>query len=273
MHDKSIAVIILSKDNSTMLGVCLSALKSLKDESVNVYVADTGSQESTKVYLKNLQEKQYVNDIVMYENYHFAKVNNDMVKYHINHESIVIFMNDDVIVNASSIHESRILRDQISAAGNNVGTIGIRLHYPSGTCQHSGICVHQKGDVFHAYHIGKDVWKPITSNLFPVFGSTGAFLMVGRETFLEIGGFDESFDECFEDVLLNMRYIENKFVNGFCGKAYAIHHESSTRKKDPRMMEKVLKDYPKILSKYQEIIPRIESSIRIAKHDNERLYY
>lgn len=76
-------------------------------------------------------------------------------------------------------------------------------------------------------------------------GVTGAFLMVRAEDFKKIGGFDERFKYCFEDVVLCKR-IRDLGMQIVCNNAVeAVHYESQTRKQamcreDALLMLKIL---------------------------------
>lgn len=60
-------------------------------------------------------------------------------------------------------------------------------------------------------------------------GSTGAFLMLKTDLFMQLGGFDERFKVCFEDVLLNLKAIAAGRRNITCNNVCAWHDESQTR--------------------------------------------
>ena len=66
-----------------------------------------------------------------------------------------------------------------------------------------------------------------------------------------IGGFNESYKECFEDVHLNIDCLNRNLKNYFVSEAVCYHHESQTRNKDGKKWQNEIEDYT------QRIIPYI----------------
>jgi GT2 family glycosyltransferase len=74
-------------------------------------------------------------------------------------------------------------------------------------------------------------------------GNTGAFLLINRQLFMDIGGFNESYIECFEDVELNMNCLIRGKKNISVCDAVAYHYESMSRNKSSDKIEKLNRDY------------------------------
>ncbi len=147
----------------------------------------------------------------------------------------------------------------------NVGTIGCRLHYADNTVQHSGIImfVSQNGRTngqnhlmnVHLSHYGlRSYYTYHNYTKRDVFGNTAAFMMIKKDLFQEINGFDTSYRECFEDVQLNVECINRNKDNIFVGEAVCYHFESQTRNKSPEKLKRESEDYTK------KIIPFILKS-------------
>ena len=66
---------------------------------------------------------------------------------------------------------------------------------------------------------------------FVSFGNTGAFMLVRKSDFDRLGGFDQGYKHCFEDVDLNMKMLAEGKLNVTCGSVSAWHFESQTRRK------------------------------------------
>jgi len=136
---------------------------------------------------------------------------------------------------------------------NTVGTIGARLYYEDKTIQHSGMQFIIKNGAITIDHYGVGTHHTYHRGIKPVGGNTAALMMINRNLFKSIGGFNENYIECFEDVELNIECINRGKKNLFVSNAVSYHYESKTRKVLKERTERELKDYnerllPKILS-------------------------
>ena len=80
-----------------------------------------------------------------------------------------------------------------------------------------------------------------------ILGNTAAFMMITKELFQNIGGFDTSYRECFEDLQLNIECINRNKDNIFVGEAVCYHYESQTRNKDEKKARREYEDYSRLL--------------------------
>lgn len=107
------------------------------------------------------------------------------------------------------------------------GAVGIKLLYGDGTIQHAGVFLAcgKSGMCKGVGHIHfKEKNRAIPAYSVP--GVTGAFLMMRTADFKKIGGFDERFKYCFEDVVLCKR-IRDLGMQIVCNNAVeAVHYES-----------------------------------------------
>lgn len=141
----------------------------------------------------------------------------------------ILFLNDDVELVEDSVTPClRALED------GRIGTVGTMLVYPSGTIQHAGVfCAWQTSEDKKKVFRGVGHYGIMQRQPFPdmwTFGNTGAFLVVRRSDFEAVGGFNESYKHCFEDVELNAKIaMLHEGANLTLNTHRAIHRESSTR--------------------------------------------
>ena len=113
--------------------------------------------------------------------------------------SILCFLNDDVEVISKDWLEQLVVR----ASLEGVGAVGSMLYYPSNAIQHAGVILGVDGIADHA-------WKHWPRGYAGYFGRaileqdltcvTAACMLVRREIFEAVGGFDESLPIAFNDV-------------------------------------------------------------------------
>ena len=250
--EPKLAVVIPSKNNYDLLERCVKSLQQTKFSNYKIYIADTGSLKATVDKIKEnlLNDKVVLNQ---YGYYNFSKINNDMVNTFIDQDSeLVLFCNDDVY-----IKEGDPITRMVSIYANNkhdVGTIGLRLHFGErsgdriNTVQHGGVIAFTNGQEMRITHQGLgSYWGYEPSVRRDVFGNTFAFAMTPISVWKKLGGLNEIFEECFEDVEFKLKCILNGKTNYFVGDEYGIHDESSSRNKSQEKLQKEALDYQKIV--------------------------
>jgi GT2 family glycosyltransferase len=131
------------------------------------------------------------------------------------------------------------------------GTVGARLHFEDNTIQHCGILsLIDKNGTFQLSHAGIFSYYGITNYLNEVVGNTAALIMIRKKTFEKIGGFNENYRECFEDVELNFECLRLGLLNYMDGRLVANHYESQTRSKSESKLKKQSEDYINYLLPY-----------------------
>jgi GT2 family glycosyltransferase len=250
--EPKLAIIIPSKNNYDLLERCVKSIQETKFSNYKIYIADTGSLKVTVDKIKEnlLNDKVVLNQ---YGYYNFSKINNDMVNNFIDKDSeLVLFCNDDVY-----IKEGDPITRMTTIYVNNkhdIGTIGLRLHFGERSgdkvnkVQHGGVIAFTNGQEIRITHQGLgSYWGYEPSVKRDVFGNTFAFAMTPMNVWKKVGGLNEIFEECFEDVEFNLKCILNGKTNYFIGDEYAIHDESSSRNKSQEKLQKESLDYQKIV--------------------------
>lgn len=235
-----VGVIIPTKNNFDILKANIESWKDVVEyENYEIIIADTGSDDLSK-YSELLSDKI---KLVKYDYYNFGGINNDVVKNHISVDTdILLFCNDDI----------ELLNDAVSRCvelynkHKNVGTIGIRLHYKNGLVQHNGIKIIRVKEKNGLQLTHVDLKKNIGYNTgvnLKSFGNTGAFLMISKNLFNEIGGFNENYIECLEDVELNLECLLRNKINITASDAVAYHYESLSRNRNEDKITRINEDY------------------------------
>ena len=144
-----------------------------------------------------------------------------------------MFLNNDIEAIRDGWLES--MRDKLCR--DDVGIVGAVLLYPDETIQHAGIVLvigiadhYLKGETYrspyHFRHTSSNVPAVVTRDFSAV---TAACLMIKRDLFDAVGGFDENFAVGFGDVEICLR-VRNQGYKVICdGEAVLTHHESISR--------------------------------------------
>ena len=241
-----VAVIIPTKGNIDMLTDCVNSFYThCNSELFHIYIADTGSTNEEKDILKDYI-KQYRNiTLIEYDYYNFAKINNDVVKNHVNEEyEFLLFCNNDIKLLNNVIYGML----SIFKTTPKVGTVGCRLHFEDNTIQHDGIlcAINQQKHLLISHHSLSSYYSFSNINR-KVIGSTAALLMIKKDVFIKCDYFNENYTSCFEDVELNLKCLMLKLDNYCNSNLVAYHYESKTRNNDKDKLKKVNEDYNNLL--------------------------
>jgi len=250
---KKVAVIIPTKGKTNILFDCLNSfIDNCNSDTYEIFVADTGSSDDEKIQIKEFissnTDKVKIN-LIEYDYYNFAKINNDVVKNYINDDfEFLLFCNNDIKILNNVIYE--MTND--FKENKNTGTVGSRLYFENNTVQHDGIIMiikkhSEHGNILGVTHDNLHSYFKYTIHTKEVLGSTGALLMIRKNVFIKCDMFNENYISCFEDVELNLKCVTLGFKNYLSGKSVAYHYESLTRNEDPDNLKKLNEDYIKNL--------------------------
>ena len=228
-----VAIIIPTRDGVDVLRVCVESILERTDyPSYRIVVVDNGSiQPATFDYFQECRERIHHRfEVLDYPGeFNFSAINNFAVRA--TDAPLVCLLNNDIeVLDAGWLTElaSQAMRPDVGAAG-------ARLVYPDGTLQHAGIIIGLGADrtAGHAHHRlpGAAFGHFGRAKLIQQFSAvTAACMVLRRETFEEVGGFDEKdFPVGLNDVDLCLRLRERGYLIIWTPFAELRHHESYSR--------------------------------------------
>lgn len=251
-----ISVIIPNKDETETLKTCIESL-----EKINVYknieiivVENNSTTPEIFEYYHEVEDKyQNVRVITWKDEFNYSAINNFAVTFA--KGEYLLFLNNDVeIINEDAIEE--LLG---CAQRKEVGAVGAKLLYPDNTVQHAGVVVGYKGYATHAYtEIDRDdfghMGRPrVSSNYSAV---TAACLMVRKEIYDKVDGFDEQFKVACNDVDFCLKIRKLGLFNVFNAFSLWHHFESKTRgyEDTPEKLERFNNEIKKFQEKWPDIL-------------------
>ena len=141
----------------------------------------------------------------------------------------LLLLNDDIEVITPDWLESMVELAQ----QKEIGAVGAKLLFPNDTIQHSGVAIigGNPGHTFYGVdknHPGYFLSNIVNRNYFAV---TGACVMMRRDLFQQLGGFDEELPLNYNDVDLCLKAHQAGYRNVLTPYAQLIHYESVSRDK------------------------------------------
>jgi GT2 family glycosyltransferase len=220
-----LSVLIVSWNGRHHLEHCLPALEAARDGAgaeVEVLVLDNGSSDGTAAWLA--AEAPWVRALASPVNLGFAAGNNRLARSA--RGDVLLLLNNDTRPEPDLLRAFvagwRAAPDDVAALGGRlVDWEGERLDFGAGVVTFDG----------HAF--GLDHGRALAEARSPESGDEllfgcGGNLLVSRRSFLECGGFDESYFAYFEDVDLGWRLWAGGERVLACPAAVARHRQGAT---------------------------------------------
>lgn len=229
-----ILTIIPTKNRGDLLRQCIASIDATTPtDRVRLLIIDHESDDpQTRAYLAELEGRA---TIMPYSGpFNFARMNNEAVRLHARGDERLLFLNNDV----EAMEAGWVERLASLVARPEVGVAGATLLYPDRRIQHAGVALGLGGYAEHiekfapfevrgARNSGPDCGLVVTREYSAV---TAACMMMRREVFDEVGGFDESFEVGFNDTDLCLRVGAAGYRILNDGQTVLLHHESATRR-------------------------------------------
>jgi GT2 family glycosyltransferase len=225
-----VSVIIPNHDQVELLRQCITSIDRCSYSNVELVIAENASREpGTHAYYAELRQRPNVRVAEWAEPFNYAAVNNFAVRQATG--EVLLFLNNDT----EALHPDWLERMLEHALRPEVGAVGAKLFFPDGTVQHAGVVLGMGGNAAHLHqsapgdHPGYFGRLTYVQNYSAV---TAACLMCRREAFDAVGGFDERFALCYNDVDFCLKLREKGYLIVWTPEAMLRHHESKTRGPD-----------------------------------------
>lgn len=230
LDEKKVSIIIPTKNNSDVLKACVdSIIEKTTYPNYEIIIADNGSDEEAieKLY-QSYQKKigQRFNVQRINTPFNFSRINNIAAKSASG--DFLLFLNNDTEV----INPDWMTIMVSYAQFQRVGCVGAKLYYPDDTIQHAGIVMGLGGIAGHGHHYFPKGDLGYFGRLYldnDYMAVTAACVMVKKEDFEAVGGFDEEFVVAFNDVDLCLKVYDLGRTNIWAHQATLYHYESKTR--------------------------------------------
>jgi len=222
----SCSIIIPVFNKAELTQQCLTHLANVTNGcSYEVIVVDNASTDGTKAFLSTLGGD--IQSISNPENYGFAKACNQGAAAA--KGRFLVFLNNDTIPKPGWL---KALLNEVEGH-QDVAIVGSKLLYSDETIQHAGVVISR---LFRTpYHIfrGAPENLPAVNMRKELQAVTAACMLVRRETFEKVGGFDEGYVNGYEDIdlCLKVGQMGKKVVYQPKSCLYHLESQTSGRKK------------------------------------------
>jgi GT2 family glycosyltransferase len=227
-------IVVPTKNGVDLLRMCVRSIQKTTDPSrYHLVVIDHQSTDRrTRRFLRETVPKRHT--VMPYEgSFNFSRMNNLAVQNYGDVCDFVLFMNNDV----EAKQKGWLDRMTSLAARPDIGIVGPALLFGDRRIQHAGVII---GYSDAAEHVGKFV--PFEDETGRTLGAnctltsvrdfsavTAACMIMRREVFAEVNGFNENLPVAFNDTDLCLRVRDLGYRVLYDGHTWLYHHESATR--------------------------------------------
>ena len=276
--EPKICIIIPTKDRVETLKTCIeSILEKTSYDNYEIVIVDNNSKDDAAIdYLNTIRKVPKIITISYWKTFNFSDINNFAAKQ-LDSEYILFLNNDTEVISGEWL--TAMLEH---AQREDVGAVGCKLLYSNNTIQHAGVILGitgTPGQVGVAGHSHKHLpnaahgyfGRPhIIHNVSAV---TAACMMLRKDVFKEVDGFDENLAVAFNDVDLCLKIRDKGYLIVYTPYAELYHHESLSRgyEDTPEKQERFLKEVGYVREKWGEIIdegdPYYNPNLTLSKED------
>jgi len=244
----TVSVIIPFRDQAALTVACLDSLMDDPGYPIEeIVLVDNGSSEpETAVLRRQLDDRPGIRVVDYPGAFNWSAINN--LAASTCHTDLLLFMNNDIEAESPGWLAALVEQGQRT----DIGAVGARLLYPDGTIQHAGVVLGMQGIAAHLLaglpsdSHGYFGWGSIVRTFSAV---TAACMMVRREVFEEMGGFDEDLPVAFNDIDFCIRLRRAGLPTIYTPLAVLTHHESVSRG-----LSGYTQDFQRFLSRWGDVI-------------------
>ena len=222
-----ISIIIPNHDRAADLKRCIdSILQKTAYPNFEIFLIENGSkeQETFKLY-EQIKQDPKVHIIKWDWPFNYSRVNNWAAAQASG--EVFLFLDNDT----ESIHKDWLEQMLQFALRPDVGAVGAKLYYPDGTIEHGGIIIGIGGVAGYSHrHSLKNDPGYFCQLVLPhnVSAVTSTCLMLRKQAFREVNGFDENYPLAFGDVDLCLRILQKGYLNVWTPYAELYHYKPET---------------------------------------------
>ena len=224
-----VSIIIPFRDKVKLLKHCVNSILS-KTDYLNyeiILVNNQSKENKTLKYLSSLAHNA-VKILDFDQPFNYSEINNFAVSQ--TDGDYVLFLNNDTRV----LNSDWLLRMLEQASKSDVGCVGAKLFYPDGRIQHAGVVfdfssIYPAVHVFHKERGKSDGYMNRLKTVQQYSAVTAACMLLRRDAFLSVSGFDKDFKVAYNDLDLCCRLNEKGFRIIWTPHARLVHYENASR--------------------------------------------
>jgi GT2 family glycosyltransferase len=219
-----VSIVIPSRNQASLLRGCVESIEAkTRFRNYEIVVIDNQSDEPDAIaYLASLSHRV----LSFSEPFNFSRIINFGAKC-VSGNYLLFLNNDTRVISPQWLDAMLGLCQQ-----KPIGIVGAKLLYPDNRIQHAGVVLGIGGVAGHAlkrFPRDSKARFGIAGDIRNYSALTAACMMVRKDVFDQVGGFDENIPVAFNDVDFSLRVREAGYRNVYTPYAEFYHLESASR--------------------------------------------
>ena len=216
------------KDKVNITRTCIDSLLNKNTyQNYEIIIVDNNScEEETFLYFEELKKYKNIKILEVKEEFNYSRLNNLAVKKA--RGEYILLLNNDTEVKSPDFLDWMVGY----ASQDHIACVGLKLLYKDLKVQHAGVVLSYGGVAGHVFVTSSNKDIGIFNRLsmpYDYSAVTAACLMIKKEKYLEIGGFDEKLKVALNDVDLNLKALSEGYYNVCLNNIEMFHYESKSR--------------------------------------------
>lgn len=267
-----ISIVIPTKNQYKIVKRCIDSIYAKTTyQNFEVILVDTGSTDRRVLrWYKQLRAKHTNLKIIDWpeQPFSYARSCNEGAKAAAG-EMLVMLNNDTEVLTPNWLE---LMAGD--AQRKEIGAVGCLLYFPDKLhVQHAGVGIGLGGVAANSFSMTINMGLSPNQHLYlntrhNMSAVTAACLMIRKDLYHEIGGFDEKLRVTYNDVDLCLRLLERGFYNLYTPHVKLVHHESISvglpeeqKKRDTQEMRAATRLFKRRWKKYIEYDPNLNPNI------------
>lgn len=224
-----VSVVIPIHDGLKLTKQCIDSLYEINTyKNFEIIIANNNSElEETKNYLREVvKQHDNIKVVDINEEFNYSRINNLAVKE--TSGDFILFLNNDTKVLQPDFLDWMVGYAQLK----HVGCVGIKLLYDNKSVQHAGTVIGFGGVAGHIFVACSYEDNGLFGRLcmpYNYTAVTAACMLIDKNKFKQIGGFDEKLTVALNDVDLCVSSMEHGYYNVCLSNVEMFHFESKSR--------------------------------------------
>ncbi len=269
-----VSIIIPSRDQANILNICLKSIKEKTSyDNYEIIIIDNGSSEDSFFEAIDNWRIEFGDKLIVTKldiPFNFSKLNNEAAN--IATGEYLLFLNNDVEI----ISKNWITAMVGQAQNKQTGAVGAKLLFPNDKIQHAGILLGVGGVASHPFSKAeRDHDHDFVNTSVNYSALTGACLLLSKESFLEVGGFDEDYVVEFNDIDLCLKLKKKGLHNIYLPQVELYHYESYSRGRKHKNLPSFLryrKERQRFVNQWGDYIKNDPSYNKYLNKDLDQLF-